>query len=98
MIANDFGSDWVGMDRQIMLKRFEPDFIQAGDMTLVVRGKNYARGADIDTEFTFSPSEEYINIDEQRRQMRLRFASNVAGGDFQFGQNLCKVSIGDGNQ
>jgi hypothetical protein len=86
----------VGENRWLRLERVEPDFIQDGDMTLVITGRPFAQGQDVDSSpYTFSANTGKIDMREQRREIRLRFRSNVAGGDYQLGKVLLSATIGD---
>ena len=77
-------------------ERVEPDFIQTGDMTLVVTGKGYADDSDDPSDpYSFGPSTLKIDMKEQRREMRLRFTSNVQNGDYFMGRVLLSVETGD---
>lgn len=84
------------MDRFIEITRFEPDIVQSGDITMTIGGRKYARSEDEAVQYTISEGDEKIDLDEQRRQMYLKFESNVVGGDFEFGQNLMLIRVGDG--
>jgi hypothetical protein len=88
-------SQHIGDDRQLKIERLELDFVQTGDMTVTYRGRAYPRSADVDTSQTFSPTDEYLSPREQRRFLRLRFGSNVAGGDYQMGKPLIHLKTGD---
>ena len=86
----------IGENRWLRLERIEPDFIQSGDMTVVVTGRPFAKGGDVESaEFVFSPNTGKVDMREQRRELRLRFNSNVAGGDYQLGKLLLSAAIGD---
>jgi hypothetical protein len=86
----------VGENRWLRLERVEPDFIQSGDMELYVTGRPFAQIADETTgPYTFSPSTGKIDMREQRRELRLKFVSNVAGGDYQVGKILLDADVGD---
>jgi hypothetical protein len=86
----------VGLNRWLRIERLEPDFIQTGDMQLTVTGRPYAQGQDVVSPvFTFSPTTGKIDMKEQRRELRLRFVSNVAGGNYQLGRVLVSATIGD---
>ena len=86
-------------DRWTELLRMEPDFVQSGNMTMVVNGNNYANEPLPSSDpFTFGPTTGKIDIKIQRREMTLTFASNVAGGDFQLGKTLLTLIQGDGRQ
>ena len=86
----------VGENRWLRLERVEPDFIQEGDMDLYVTGRPFAQIADETTgPYTFSSSTGKIDMREQRRELRLKFVSNVAGGDYQVGKILLDADVGD---
>ena len=86
----------VGENRWLRLERVEPDFIQEGDMDLYVTGRPFAQTADVTSAaYTFSPSTGKIDMREQRRELRLKFVSNVAGGDYQVGKILLDADVGD---
>jgi hypothetical protein len=78
------------------LERIEPDFVQEGDMTVVVTGQGYADDTVVDSDpYVFSPGTLKIDMREQRREMRLRFESNTAGGTYQTGRVLLSLTTGD---
>jgi len=86
----------VGENRWLRLERVEPDFIQSGDMELYITGRPFAQIADETTgPYTFSSSTGKIDMREQRRELRLKFVSNVAGGDYQVGKILLDADVGD---
>lgn len=94
------GNDFTGLDRWVQCMRIEPDFVQAGQMSFVVRGKKYAASTNVteSTPFYFNPDTEKVDLKEQRRQMTIRFESNVAGGDYQLGETMGSFKVGDGRQ
>jgi len=78
------------------IERIEPDFIQSGNMSVVITGEGYADDTTVDSPpYNFSPTTLKIDMREQRREMRLRFESNVAGGDYQTGRVLLSLTTGD---
>jgi hypothetical protein len=78
------------------LERIEPDFVQEGDMSVVVTGQGYADDTVVDSDpYVFSPNTLKIDMREQRREMRLRFESNTAGGTYQTGRVLLSLTTGD---
>ena len=91
-------------DKSIHVEAVEPDFIQSGDMTLQVRGRANARAPMQDgTIFTFPDSavtseQQLVYLRELYRQMRFKFGSNVAGGDYQMGQCIAHIGQGDGRR
>ena len=86
----------VGENRWLRLERVEPDFIQEGEMELYVTGNSFATSTDETTgPYTFEPDTLKIDMREQRRELRLKFVSNVAGGDYQLGKVVLDADIGD---
>lgn len=86
----------VGENRWLRLERVEPDFIQSGEMELYVTGNSFATSTDETTgPYTFDPDTLKIDMREQRRELRLKFVSNVAGGDYQLGKVILDADIGD---
>lgn len=86
----------VGENRWLRLERVEPDFVQSGEMELYVTGNSFATSADeITGPYVFEPDTLKIDMREQRRELRLKFVSNVAGGDYQLGKVILDADIGD---
>jgi hypothetical protein len=77
-------------------ERVEPDFIQVGEMTVIVTGKSYADDVDDpSTPYPFDPTTLKIDMKEQRREMRLRFTSNTQNGNYFAGNILLSIETGD---
>lgn len=86
----------VGDNYWLHLERVEPDFIQSGTMSLRIVGRPFAQSDDkISDPYFFEPETGKIDMREQRRELRLRFASNVAGGNYQMGRVLLNANVGD---
>jgi len=86
----------VGDNYWLHLERIEPDFIMSGEMTFQVTGRPFAQAEDTTSPpYAFSPDTRKIDLREQRREIRLIFTSNVAGGDYQLGKVLLHASVGD---
>ena len=65
-------------------------------MSLIVTGKGYADDVDSpSTPYYFTSSTLKIDMKEQRREMRLVIGSNTQGGDYQLGNCLLSVDMGD---
>ena len=78
------------------IERVEPDFVQTGVMSVTVTGEGYADDTTVDSQpYYFNPTTLKIDMREQRREMRLRFESNVAGGTYQTGRILLSLTTGD---
>lgn len=93
-------------DSWVSLLRVEPDFVLSGEMSLLVRGRAYAMSPMVDGQ-TYTFPNASVTLGNQRymiptketfRQMRLRFTSNVQGGDYQMGQVLAFFDAGDSHQ
>jgi len=86
----------VGDNKWLRLERVEPDFLQDGEMELYITGRPYAQSEDLTTgPYTFTPTTNKIDMKEQRRELRLKFLSNVEGGNYQLGRVLLNADIGD---
>lgn len=86
----------VGDNKWIHLERVEPDFVQSGTMALRIVGRPYAQADDqVSNPYLFEPNTHKIDMREQRRELRLRFISNVTGGNYQMGRILLNADIGD---
>lgn len=89
-------NDPVGPNQWIRLERVEPDFNQEQDMSLYITGKSYANDtAEISDPYVFSPDTLKIDMREQRREMRLKFESNIVNGNYETGQILLSADFGD---
>jgi hypothetical protein len=89
-------SQGAGENLWTRLDRVEPDFLQQGNMTMTVTGKGFADDVDIASlPYTFAPTTLKIDLKEQRREMRIRFTSNTAGGNYFMGRVVLNVETGD---
>jgi hypothetical protein len=85
-----------GTNYWLRIERVEPDFVQTGDMELYVTGRPFAQAQDQETgPYIFSPNTNKIDMKEQRRELRLKFVSNVVDGNYQLGYLLLNADIGD---
>ena len=86
----------VGENKWIHLERVEPDFVQNGNMALRIVGRPYAQADDqVSDPYVFAPNTHKIDMREQRRELRLKFTSNEAGGNYQMGRVLLNADFGD---
>ena len=86
----------VGENKWLRLERVEPDFVQSGDMELYVTGRSFAQSTDVTSSaYTFTPTTGKVDMREQRRELRLKFVSNVTGGNYQVGKILLDADLGD---
>lgn len=78
------------------LERIEPDFVQVGEMTVVVTGNGYADDTPEESDpYPFMPDTLKVDMKEQRRELRLRFRSNTQNGDYFMGRVLLSTDTGD---
>lgn len=91
-------------NKQVGLETIEPDFVLSGALQIQVIGRPYAMAPDEASEiYTFDPAnfnpqqlQTYIqNMRQQRRLLRVRFTSNVVGGNYQMGQVIGQTQLGD---
>jgi hypothetical protein len=86
----------VGVNRWTRLTRVEPDFVQTGPMVMTVTGYEFAQGGFLSSgPYPFDTSTAKIDMREQRREIRLRFESNVQGGNYEMGKVLLHLETGD---
>lgn len=77
-------------------ERIEPDFVQSEQMYVLVTGKGYADDVDqTSAPYNFDPTTLKIDMREQRREMRLRFGSNIVNGNYYMGKVLLSLDTGD---
>ena len=89
-------TDVVGTNRRMKIIRVEPDFIQSGPMTLEIKGRAYPSDEDTTTDqYLFTPETQKIDIRKEFRIVRLKFTSNIEGGDYQLGRPLIQAEPGD---
>lgn len=88
--------------QSIHCARIEADLVQAGNMTLTIRGRANAKAAVVDgaTETIFeTPSasdEETVKFKEVKRLMSFKFESNVVGGNYELGKTFAHIEPADG--
>lgn len=91
-------------DKALRVGLVEPDFVQSGNLTLTVEGRQNARAATVSSaSYTITPTastsaEQTVPLKEVRRLMSFKFESNVAGGDYQMGDTLAHIQEDEGRQ
>lgn len=97
----DLSSLVQGNDARLRITVIEPDFIQAGPMSVQVTGRANARAPEVLSqqwifeETATQPYEQIVMMKEMRRELRLRFESNAVGGNYQMGQIIGHIDSGD---
>jgi hypothetical protein len=92
-----------GRNQYVRITAIEPDFVQAGPMTVQVTGRANARAPEVySSVFEFpetaprdKPYEQIVMLKEQRRELRVRFESNCLYGNYQMGQIIGHMETGD---
>jgi len=65
-------------------------------MELYVTGRPFAQSTDTTSSaYTFTSTTGKVDMREQRRELRLKFVSNVTGGNYQVGKILLDADFGD---
>jgi len=86
----------AGDNYWLRLERVEPDFVQSQNMSLYITGRPFAQSDDVTTgPYVFTPDTGKIDMREQRRELRLKFESNIIGGNYQLGYLILSADIGD---
>lgn len=86
----------VGENKWLRIERVEPDFVQSGTMQCYVTGRPFAQATDkVSDAYDFTPTTNKIDMREQRRELRLKFVSNVQGGNYQLGKVIVNAELGD---
>jgi hypothetical protein len=86
----------TGNDYWTRIIRVEPDFLQVGNMSMIIKGEEFARSNTTESiVYTFGPTDGKIDTRGQWRQIRLRFESNLSGGNFEMGRVILHLERGD---
>jgi len=85
-----------GDNKWTRCERVEPDFVQSEPMYVQVYGKGYADDTDqVSDPYPFDVDTLKVDMREQRREMRLRFGSNIVRGNYFMGKVILSVDMGD---
>jgi hypothetical protein len=87
----------VGINRRMHLRRVEPNFLQAGTMSLTILGRKFASGPFEESSgpYYFTPDTGKIDLRVEHRLIRLKFESNDINGNYEMGRNLITAEYGD---
>lgn len=93
-----------GENKTISVNLVEPDFVQAGDLQVSIRGRANARSAVIDlgdntktiTETAADADEQVTKFKTEFRLVSFKFESNELDGNYEAGDNVAHMSVGDG--
>lgn len=96
-----FNSD-PNQNRLMRSRRIEPDFVQSGDMTVIVNNGMYASDSSANGRlisngpYTFDGNTRKIDdVNSQGRLVSFVFSSDIVGGYYELGKTLLDFNIGD---
>ncbi len=97
MAEGPFAQGWSGKNKWTRVIRIEPDFVQNGDLTLTLKGRQFAMESDNTPQSYIYDGTTSFKVDsrKQYRQLRLNVESNVAGGDYFMGEPVWELAEGD---
>ncbi len=88
-------------DREMRIRRIEPDFVQSNEMSMIVKTRNFAQSNVVESKiYYFEPGQEVITLSKidtnnMGRLVNFRFGSNIAGGSYHMGKVLLNYAPGD---
>ena len=88
--------------KSLRVARIEPDFVQAGEMSVTVRGRVNSKAAITEEAMSFFPetasvpTEETVKEKAIRRLMSFKFESNVQAGNYEYGDTYAHMEPADG--
>jgi hypothetical protein len=86
----------TSVNRRMHIRRFEPDFVQDGDMLMTVLGRKFASSEpEVSGPFTFSTNTGKIDLRVEHRLVKLKFESNCINGNYEMGRNMITAEFGD---
>lgn len=94
--TSHLGLPGAQQDQWTSLLRVEPDFVQSGNLSLTVIGREHPQSPDVQYEtHTLTPDTEAVDLREQHRIYRVRVESFGVGGHYQMGRTLLHTEPGD---
>jgi hypothetical protein len=88
-------------DREIRIRRIEPDFVMSNNMTMTINSRDFAQGPITSSQtYTFTPQSPIIEMNKidtinMGRLVSFRFESNIFGGDYLMGKTIYNYAPGD---
>ena len=99
LTGNPSQDSLVGINRRMHLRRVEPNFLQAGEMSMTILGRKFANGANEDMEtygpYYFTSDTDKIDLRIEARLIRLQFVSNDINGNYEMGRLMITAEYGD---
>ena len=92
------GDNLQGINRRMHIRRFEPNFLQSGVMTMTILGRKFADD-DVDSQISgpyyFDDTTGKIDLRVEYRLLRIKFESNDLNGNYEMGRNIITAEYGD---
>jgi hypothetical protein len=86
----------TSVNRRMHIRRFEPDFLQSGEMSMTVLGRKFANTEpEISGPFRFTDQTGKIDLRVEHRLVKLKFESNCIDGNYEMGRNMITAEFGD---
>jgi len=87
----------MGINRRMHLRRVEPNFLQAGTMSMTILGRKFAGGQYEENSgpYYFTQDTGKIDLRVEHRLIRLQFVSNDIDGNYEMGRILITSEYGD---
>ena len=87
----------TGINRRMHMRRVEPNFLQAGNMSMTIIGRKFAGGQMEENSgpYYFNQDTGKIDLRVEHRLVRLQFVSNEINGNYEMGRNLITAELGD---
>ena len=88
-------------DREMRIRRIEPDFVQSQPMTMIVNTRDFAQSTVSSSQtYSFLPGQEVVTLakvdtNNMGRLVSFRFESNVGGGNYEMGRVVLNYAPGD---
>jgi hypothetical protein len=86
----------TSVNRRMHIRRFEPNFLQEGEMMMTVLGRKFANAEpEISGPYSFFPNTGKIDLRVEHRLVKLKFESNSINGNYEMGRNMITAEFGD---
>ena len=86
----------TSVNRRMHIRRFEPDFLQNGEMQMTVLGRKFANtDPEVSGPYTFTDQTGKIDLRVEHRLIKLKFESNTIDGNYEMGRNMITAEFGD---
>jgi len=86
----------TSVNRRMHIRRFEPDFLQSGEMQMTILGRKFANtDSEVSGPYVFTDQTGKIDLRVEHRLIKLKFESNCINGNYEMGRNMITAEFGD---